>query len=78
MWIFRSVGYIETMCLLYGWGCSGPLLLLASYQARLEVSRKFKGSHRHECTCCILKGSWDLVTRVIIRVTILIATYNPN
>ena len=24
------------------------------------------------------KGSWDLVTRVIIRVTILIITWNPN
>ena len=27
---------------------------------------------------CLLKGSWDLVTRVIIMVTILITTYNPN
>ena len=26
----------------------------------------------------VLKGSWDLVTRVIIRVTILITTSNPN
>ena len=26
----------------------------------------------------ILKGSWDLVTRVIIKVTSLIITYNPN
>ena len=26
----------------------------------------------------LLKGSWDLVTRVIIRVTILIITYNPT
>ena len=26
----------------------------------------------------ILKGSWDLVTRVIVRITILITTYNPN
>ena len=26
----------------------------------------------------VLKGSWDLVTRVIIRVTILITTYNHN
>ena len=26
----------------------------------------------------ILKGSWDLVTRVIIKVTILTITYNPN
>ena len=25
-----------------------------------------------------LKGSWDLVTRVINKVTILIITYNPN
>ena len=24
----------------------------------------------------VLKGSWDLVTRVIIKVTILIVTYN--
>ena len=26
----------------------------------------------------LLKGSWDLVTRVIIEVTILIITYNPT
>ena len=26
----------------------------------------------------VLKGSWDLVTRVIIKVTRLIITYNPN
>ena len=26
----------------------------------------------------LLKGSWDLVTRVITKVTILIITYNPN
>ena len=26
----------------------------------------------------LLKGSWDLVTRVINRVTIRITTYNPN
>ena len=26
----------------------------------------------------LLKGSWDLVTGVIIGVTILITTYNPN
>ena len=26
----------------------------------------------------LLGGSWDLVTRVIIRVTLLITTYNPN
>ena len=26
----------------------------------------------------ILRGSWDLVTRVIIKVTILITTYNPS
>ena len=26
----------------------------------------------------LLEGSWDLVTRVIIKVTILIITYNPN
>ena len=26
----------------------------------------------------VLEGSWDLVTRVIIKVTILIITYNPN
>ena len=29
------------------------------------------------CSSAILKGSWDLVTRVISKVTILI-TYNPN
>ena len=26
----------------------------------------------------LLRGSWDLVTRVIIQVTILITTYNPS
>ena len=26
----------------------------------------------------LLKGSWDLVTRVIIKATILIITYSPN
>ena len=26
----------------------------------------------------VLKGSWDLVITVIIRITILIITYNPN
>ena len=26
----------------------------------------------------LLKGSWDLVTRVIVRVTLLRTTYNPN
>ena len=26
----------------------------------------------------VLKGSWDLVTRVITKVTILIITYNPS
>ena len=26
----------------------------------------------------LLKGSWDLVTRVINKVTILIITYSPN
>ena len=25
-----------------------------------------------------LRGSWDLVTRVIIKVAILITTYNPT
>ena len=28
--------------------------------------------------CYILGGSWDLVTRVIIKVTVLIITYNPT
>ena len=27
---------------------------------------------------CLLEGSWDLVTRVILKVTLLITTYNPN
>ena len=26
----------------------------------------------------LLKGSWDLVSRVIIKVSIFIFTYNPN
>ena len=26
----------------------------------------------------VLRGSWDLVTRVIIKVTVLITTYNPT
>ena len=25
-----------------------------------------------------LQGSWDLVTRVVIKVTILVSTYSPN
>ena len=28
--------------------------------------------------CLLAKGSWDLVTRLIIKVTILIVTYNSN
>ena len=28
--------------------------------------------------CGLLGGSWDLVTRVIIKVTVLITTYNPT
>ena len=34
------------------------------------------GGFRSEVT--LLKGSWDLVTRLIIKVSILITTYNPN
>ena len=30
------------------------------------------------CDGVLLKGSWDLVTRVTNKVTILIITYNPN
>ena len=26
----------------------------------------------------VLKGSWDLVTRLITKVTVVISTYNPN
>ena len=36
--------------------------------------------HFYSYLCCgpdLLKGSWDLVTRIIIKVTILIFTYNP-
>ena len=29
-------------------------------------------------TVALLRGSWDLATRVIIKVTILIITYNPT
>ena len=34
----------------------------------------------HTIAACrlLLKGSWDLVTRVINKVPILIITYNPN
>ena len=39
-----------------------------------DVSRHW--AHRSPRT--LLKGSWDLVTRVINKVTILISTYNPN
>ena len=35
----------------------------------------YKGSRRG---LGLLKGSWDLVTRVMIKVAILIVTYNPN
>ena len=31
-----------------------------------------------ESSFSILKGLWDLVTRVIMKVTILIITYKPN
>ena len=30
------------------------------------------------CDGVLLKGSWDLVTRVTNKVTILIITYDPN
>ena len=30
------------------------------------------------CDGVLLKGSWDLVTRVTNKVTILIIAYNPN
>ena len=35
-------------------------------------------SNGKQAVVSLLKGSWDLVTRVIVRVTILITTYNPN
>ena len=31
-----------------------------------------------EALMIVLRGPWDLVTRVIIKVTILIITYNPT
>ena len=46
-----------------------------------RVSDSFMGTIRASRVSfmdTILKGSWDLVTRVITKVTILIITYNPN
>ena len=37
-----------------------------------------KGQLGNLVSSCILKGSGDLVARVINRVTILIITYNPD
>ena len=42
---------------------------------RTETSRQKQGNPEG---VQLLKGSWDLVTRVINKVTILIITYNPN
>ena len=63
---------------------SQVLLLRGSWDLATRVALKgsFKGSRR-----ATIKGSmwvlrvfrsWDLVTRVISRVTLLLTTYNPN
>ena len=44
----------------------------------VESLAKFGGRWDGSALNTLLKGSWDLVTRVIIMVTILITTYNPN
>ena len=47
-------------------------------------SRQPRHPHRPGRELCdglgleLLGGSWDLVTRVIIKVTVLISTYNPT
>ena len=37
-----------------------------------------KVSHEPSLPQTILRGSWHLVTRVLIKVSILIITYNPT
>ena len=49
-------------------------MIASLWQARCPTLGKKPGMLHVD----VLKGSWDLVTRVIIRVTILITTYNPN
>ena len=44
----------------------------------LKVYMGFTGWLPPRLRSQILKGSWDLVTRVTNKVTILIITYNPN
>ena len=38
----------------------------------------FSDSHSAGKLTVLLRGSWDLVTRVIIKVTVLRTTYNPT
>ena len=64
---------------------SGHLNSEALNPEACQVQALAKGKNRAErwgpATCgsiWVLKGSWDLVSRVIIRVTLLITTYNPN
>ena len=54
-----------------------PRLLDSCSEAPNPRRPKPKPSPRRPKTL-LLKGSWDLVTRVINKVTILIITYNPN
>ena len=50
----------------------------ALHKARLWRRRGGSGIGRPGLISCVLRGSWDLVTGVIIKVTILIITYNPT
>ena len=50
-------------------------VLLSSFEPALQA---WKALLREKCLVWTLRGSWDLVPRAIIKVTIPIATCNPN
>ena len=77
MW-FTKVSYssiISGFTRVLQWFCSlGPWLWSLGFSVT-----SFGGVCRSNIRSLgLLKGSWDLVTRVIIKVTILIIAYNPN
>ena len=49
--------------------------VLAPHRGGLRLRERAQGCHMAQA---LLKGSWDLVTRVINKVTRLIITYDPN
>ena len=44
----------------------------------LETASALLAAFCEAGSAALLGGSWDLVTRVIIKVTMLISTYNPS